>query len=74
MIHFKEISIHSQNILSVKLFVPFAPLWSLIGLDLTLFGSSSLLPGAEEEIEELDWKRLDWIGKDCDAPRPPLYY
>ena len=69
MIHFKEISIHSQNILSVKLFVPFAPLWSLIGLDLTLFGSSSLLPGPEEELEE-----LDWIGKDCDAQRPPLYY
>ena len=69
MIHFKEISIHSQNILSVKLFVPFAPLLNLIGLDLTLFGSSSLLPGAEKEIEE-----LDWIGKDCDVQRPPLYY
>ena len=69
MIHFKEISIHSQNILSVKLFVPFAPLLNLIGLDLTLFGSSPLLPGAEEEIEE-----KDWIGKDCDALCPPLYY
>ena len=69
MIHFKVISIHSQNILSGKLFVPFAPLLNLIGLDLTLFGSPPLLPGAEEEIEELDWK-----GKDCDALRPPLYY
>ena len=69
MIHFKEISIHSQNILSGKLFVPFAPLLNLIGLDLTLFGSSSLLPGAEEEIEELEWIRTD-----CDALRPPLYY
>ena len=69
MIHFKEISIHSQNILSVKLIVPFERLWSLIGLDLTLFGSSPLLPGAEEEIEE-----LEWIGTDCDALCPPLYY
>ena len=69
MIHFKVISIHSQNILSVKLFVPFAPLLNLIGLDLTFFGSSPLLPGAEEEKEE-----LEWIGTDCDALRPPLYY
>ena len=54
MIRFREISIHSQNILSVKLIVPFERLWSLIGLDMTLFGSSS----RRNRIIGLDWKRL----------------